>query len=277
MPKDTPFNKGVINKGLPPLDRDEALKLYKNTIIGGLEKEKKKVDMDTLLDEETKTPILQDINKIIGKLSLYPENERIIAAQVFHQNNLINGVMGRSYVEIFSKEILPFLKRAPSKKVLEIGFGLGYSLNYFNNWDYHGLEVSDYAIWSTGKSHPSKKERLIKTNPGETFPFSHNCIDCIVAINAISHIPKWKFELDECKRVLVNNGRISIVERTPLEVTCPIATSLNPDYNNPTDITHYLSENGFKVQTNKFRATFFGEVIMPNGYATFAHVKGIKS
>ena len=105
-------------------------------------------------------------------------------------------------------------RNANSKKVLEIGVGLGSDHQMFaqNNCDLYGVDLTKRAIEHT--------ERRLKLNnldsnlqvlSAETLPFSDNFFDLIYSWGVIHHAENPEKILGEISRVVKTDGSIKIM------------------------------------------------------------------
>jgi len=263
----------ILENGFPSMSPAVAEQVFRYLME---EKRRERAGMGRLnIDPLLRQKIAADLTKIINAASTYNPSERAFVARVSKQASRLP----RGYSELFSDKIMPFANQEPGKRVLEIGFGESQDLRFFDGWDYMGLETSYYAIWKARQKASCQGKTLRMTEDGKPFPLKDGSRDFIVAVNSMHRIQNWEFELEECIRTLSSGGRLSLVERTsqaiPLDL--PNIAKYDPDYNKPRQLADYLSRKGLQVETEGYHGTFCGEVLFPDGFFKFTHVKAIKN
>lgn len=212
--------------------------------------------------------IIAEIHESIRELRRYNPEERYVFVSVLMQLELAGGAN-----EMMARYVLPFAKEAPGRDMLEIGFGDGGFIKYFLGWEYRGVEISEYAIFQARR----KGRRLLKTTQGARLPVKDGEVDYVFSNNTIHEIPNWKYELDEIVRILSDGGRVSVVERTDVgDLWLPNVRKGDRSYNTPDTVAGYLSDKGLETEVEKFRGTYFGEFVRPDGQFGFTHIKAVK-
>lgn len=222
--------------------------------------------------KELQKAILDEINRVLDELGQYNATEREFVVRVTAQE----GMIPKGYDETMSWHVMPYANEVEGRRALEIGFGDGRSFCFFNDWDYLGLEASPRAIYYARKDKHANNKRIKRTQEGKNFPLEDGTIDFILANNSMQAIRDWEFELDECVRALKTGGRLFFIERLGDGGALPNIERFNPDYNSPEQLAGYLREKGMSVETQEVRGTYRGEVMLPDGFFRFMHIKGVK-
>ena len=113
------------------------------------------------------------------------------------------------YIE--NKRISVLLNEAnigPEDKVLEVGCGAGHILEKIPHGKLTGIDISPVQIERAGARLGSKAE-LIKAR-GEDLPFKNKSFDRIICTEVFEHVLEPELILAEMKRVLKDNGIISL-------------------------------------------------------------------
>lgn len=135
-----------------------------------------------------------------------------------------------------------------SKKVLDVGCGVGRYLEHFSK-DSVGLELSSESV----KCVLKKKLKVIKSDVNYKFPFKSNQFEVVFASHIIEHVYSPYGFLKESKRVLKNKGIIILgfpIENSLVRVFGDHYFKDHPGhlYSFSIDgITKLLSENNFSI------------------------------
>lgn len=118
--------------------------------------------------------------------------------------------------EFFAKHLSAyhFLKKETAgKRVLEVGFGDGYGMNYLSDTakEVAGVDIAPMNIPSARAKYPDKKLTFLKFN-GLDFPFEDGRFDIVCTFQVIEHVPEaqWVAWLTEIKRVLKPGGALYV-------------------------------------------------------------------
>jgi ubiquinone/menaquinone biosynthesis C-methylase UbiE len=95
-----------------------------------------------------------------------------------------------------------------TSKVLEIGCGAGHILERINNGKLTGIDISPTQIERAGKRLGNKAE--LSVSKGENLPFSDKSFDRILCTEVFEHVLEPEKILAEMKRVLKDDGIISL-------------------------------------------------------------------
>lgn len=119
----------------------------------------------------------------------------------------------RKYIYYFSS-MTEWLKGSPSKKLLEIGCGMGTDALIFAQQDFSvtGIDLSPVHIDLARKLFKlhSLSADFMKGN-AETLPFPDNSFGCVYSFGVLHHTPGTAKAIDEIRRVLVPSGRAVIM------------------------------------------------------------------
>jgi ubiquinone/menaquinone biosynthesis C-methylase UbiE len=113
------------------------------------------------------------------------------------------------YIE--NKRIQVLIREAEineNSRVLEIGCGAGHILEKINNGILTGIDISQTQI-DRAKKRLGNKAELIKAK-GEHMPFPANYFDRIICTEVFEHVLEPEEIMQEMKRVLKNDGIISL-------------------------------------------------------------------
>lgn len=113
------------------------------------------------------------------------------------------------YIE--NKRIQVLIREAEiseNSRVLEIGCGAGHILEKINNGILTGIDISQTQI-DRAKKRLGNKAELIKAK-GEDIPFPANYFDRIICTEVFEHVLEPEEIIQEMKRVLKNDGIISL-------------------------------------------------------------------
>ena len=99
-------------------------------------------------------------------------------------------------------------KAQDSKKVLDIGCGVGYLCAHLHQQghDVFGVDISEEAIAIARKQIPSGTFSV--TNESSQFNFDNQMFDVITCIGVLEHIPHPEKILKESNRVLKKGGKV---------------------------------------------------------------------
>jgi SAM-dependent methyltransferase len=268
MPEEA--RRKVYEGGFPTISAP-MLRIGWQQYLDGFRRNKREI-MKEVRHKDLQRAILSEVNMVLAELMQYDATEREFVVRVTAQEDRIPD----DYNETLSWHVMPFANDVDGRRALEIGFGPGNSFCFFNDWDYLGLETSPRAIYYARKNPHSKAKQLSRTGEGKPFPLPNSSIDFVFADNSIQQIQKWQYELDECVRVLGNEGRLVFIERLDNGWPLPNIKRFHPDYNSPDDLASYLRQKGISVGTLELRGTYRGEVLIPDGKFEFVLIKGVK-
>jgi ubiquinone/menaquinone biosynthesis C-methylase UbiE len=142
--------------------------------------------------------------------------------------------------------------------ILDLGCGdglcTGFFREYFPNSVLQGLDVSRQSILSAVQRKIPKAQ--FNAYNGSQIPFKNGSFHIILMAGVLHHVvdvPNQIRLIDECQRVLKNEGRLFVFEHNPLNpITRKIVDDCPFDQNakliNPIRLKKMLRENGF--QTN---------------------------
>lgn len=115
------------------------------------------------------------------------------------------------YWDDFEKRhLIPYIKSAKGKTVLDAGAGTGRISVRLHDI---GADVTALDISPEMLSKLKSKNKTIKTVEGdlEDMPFEDNSFDMVFSSLALVHLKKIEPFLDECYRVLKDNGELILV------------------------------------------------------------------
>jgi len=97
---------------------------------------------------------------------------------------------------------------ATGKKILEVGCGAGLGLGYLSKKAQLviGGDISDDALKSA-RGHYQKRVELVRLD-AHKLPFRDACFDTVVAMEMLYYLPHPDEFLDECRRVLADEGTL---------------------------------------------------------------------
>jgi len=121
-----------------------------------------------------------------------------------------------------------------SKKVLEIGCGIGDFARFLASKGMNVTGVDPYAEPQKGKNY------TIKRAYGEELPFKDGSFDAVVSVRTLHHTDAEK-TLGEAYRVLKKEGMVCISDWKK-----GADTGINEDYFSPQEIKEMLIKAGFK-------------------------------
>jgi len=126
--------------------------------------------------------------------------------------HVINLACGSKPVLRQRNKVVPFAEG----RVLEIGFGSGLNLPYYNadNVEFiWGLEPAE-GMRRKAQKNVAASEIDIKwlDLPGEEIPLDNNSVDTILLTYTLCTIPDWETALDQMKRVLKPGGKLLFCE-----------------------------------------------------------------
>ncbi len=264
--------KLVVDGGFPYVPGVEAEFFFRDS-VRGMADDKQRI-MACQLDVRLRREIMADLSACLSRCGCYNPSEREFVTRVYKQHSMFSN----GYNETFSDEIMPYAREAPGRRVLEIGFGYGDYFSFFDDWDYFGLESSPYMIWKARQSEHLGQKQLRRTKDGKNFPVDSESVDFVLGNLSMHQIENWQHELDECGRVLKSEGRVYFVERTgPENPKHSNFARFDPHYNTPEQVAAYLTEKGMEVTVEEHGGTFWGEVLIPDGFFQFKHIKAVKS
>jgi len=115
------------------------------------------------------------------------------------------------YWDSFEKRcLIPYIKSAKGKTVLDAGAGTGRISVRLHDI---GADVTALDISPEMLARLKSKNKSIKTMEGdlENMPFEDNFFDMVFSSLALVHLKKIEPFLDECYRVLKDNGKLILV------------------------------------------------------------------
>ncbi|WP_281645077.1 class I SAM-dependent methyltransferase [Parendozoicomonas sp. Alg238-R29] len=148
-----------------------------------------------------------------------------------------------------------------SGRVLEIGFGSGLNLPFYNTENVERLFALEPSEGMRKKSSPLLEKSLMECQwldlEAEQVPLEDNSIDTVVLTYTLCTIPGWQNALQQMRRVLKPDGVLLFSEHglAPDEAVRKWQDRLNPVWNIIAggchlnrDIPRFLRESGFDIQ-----------------------------
>lgn len=164
-------------------------------------------------------------------------------------------------------------------KVLDIGFainGFGDTLSKNNKCQVFAVDIHDRTCCGLGDGDGVGKIIFTKKDINEGLPYENKFFDIITAGEVIEHMYNDEFFLQECKRVLKDDG-VMIITTPNLHYLLNRITNIfgqmpkfaycSFHYNiyNLSELTKKLERNGFKVDSVKSSHVLFSSRINPIG------------
>ncbi len=104
-------------------------------------------------------------------------------------------------------QILEFIKKKKSGKILDVGCGLGYLLSEIpNSWEKHGYELSNYCKEFIKKNY----SEIILESEIEPSIHNKNYYDVIICYHVIEHVDKPNIFFKKINSLLKKNGILII-------------------------------------------------------------------
>jgi len=99
----------------------------------------------------------------------------------------------------------------PGDRTLEIGAGLGEHVRHESlaSQDYHALELRPNM--AEALQHEFPEIHTVVGDCQDRLPFDDACLDRVIAIHVLEHLPNLPAALDEIHRVLKPGGRLAVV------------------------------------------------------------------
>ncbi len=112
------------------------------------------------------------------------------------------------------------LQKTHGGKVLDIGCGVGYALDFFleQESEVYGVDISDAAIAIARQR--IKNGKFEQINNDDPLPYATSFFDAIICLGVLEHVMQPEKLLSECFRVLKPNGYMCFV----------VPNSISPHY-----------------------------------------------
>lgn len=152
------------------------------------------------------------------------------------------------YISKISDKINKYINKYENKKttpkILDVGVGNGKKLNLIKQFiecDIYGTDIKSWGPYDKKVKNNFKFPfKYIKDNPYK-IPYDNKMFDCIILILTLHHCEDIKKTINECKRILKDDGLIVIVEH-----------DIWNDYDNMIiDIQHNIYTNIFNEKKSK--------------------------
>jgi len=164
--------------------------------------------------------------------------------------------------KVILPNILRLLDIRPGNEILDLGCGTGFFANEFqkNGAKVIGVDIGKELIDIAKKNY--KDIKFIVSDSSNLKFIDDNSIDKITIILALQNIENIKDTINECYRILKNNGMLFIVLNHPV-LRIPKKTSWIIEKNNISRrIDQYLTESKIKIEmhpglkNNKYTVSF---------------------
>jgi len=112
-----------------------------------------------------------------------------------------------------SDKISKYTSHTKKPKILDVGVGNGKKLQFIGtqlNCEIYGADIEEWGIYSKKRSFPFIF-KTIQLNPYK-IPYENNLFDCIILSLTLHHCEDIMAVINECKRILSNDGIIVIIE-----------------------------------------------------------------
>jgi len=106
------------------------------------------------------------------------------------------------------KKLIETARIIETDRVLEVGCGAGHILERIPKGDLYGIDISDIQI-KRAKDRLGSRVELVKS-PGEKIPYSDKFFDKLLCSEVIEHVLDPKPLLAEMRRVLKDDGLLSL-------------------------------------------------------------------
>lgn len=106
------------------------------------------------------------------------------------------------------KKLIQLAEIKPSDKVLEVGCGAGHILERIPEGKLYGIDISEIQIKRAKERLGDKVE--LKKSAGEVIPYEDKFFDKLLCSEVIEHVLEPVPLLKEMKRVLKDNGLLSL-------------------------------------------------------------------
>lgn len=114
--------------------------------------------------------------------------------------------------ESFDEKVISIVSLSGNEIALEVGIGTGAFAKKFQVKEMYGIDISKKMM----ELATIPKQRLIE-GKGESIPFLDKTFDLVVSRNLLKHCLDPTLVLKEMYRVIKDDGKLVIVESTPIE------------------------------------------------------------
>lgn len=134
------------------------------------------------------------------------------------------------------------------KTVLEIGCGPGIGLGYLAKKGARRVVGGDYSEANIRLAQKHYKGRMnLAILDAQNLPFKDNCLDTVVLFEVIYYLPYPDKFLNECQRILKNNGTL-IICLANKDLPGFRRSTLSTRYFSVPELSALLSQNNFKTE-----------------------------
>jgi SAM-dependent methyltransferase len=184
-------------------------------------------------------------------------------------------------------ELTEKLLKIENNKILEIGCGLGESVNYIlkhNPSRYIGMDFSAHALDQAEKNNQSEKVSFVLTDMSKEFPFESDFFDEIFSVYGIGWSQDIKKTFSEICRILKSGGTFTFswdhyLARVVNEQDGKIFFEKSYNIEEPT-IRHDWNHTGHDIQSMQAKPSTWFQLLQNAGfevnafYEVEAHPKG---
>jgi ubiquinone/menaquinone biosynthesis C-methylase UbiE len=161
--------------------------------------------------------------------------------------------------ELHERILKPELELFEGARIAELGFGEGYHLESYRDLDYRGFDTNFNMLSIASRN--TRREGVFSLDlqfmAAGNIPLLDKSMDRLFSVCMLHEAEDMERELAEMNRVVVQNGKIVIVERM-----CAIEESARA-IQRLKDETRFLPEwfsgKGYEVNEKRFKATYWGE------------------
>ncbi|MBS3075698.1 methyltransferase domain-containing protein [Candidatus Pacearchaeota archaeon] len=186
------------------------------------------------------------------------DEEKDRVHQRFHDFGVRFTNSGRRF-ELHEKLLKPELELFDGVRIAELGVGEGYHLGSYRDLDYRGFDTNYDMLLTAYKNAQRFGMPLLNLEHMLTgnIPLQDKSIDRLFSVCMLHEAEDTERELSEMHRVVVQNGKIVVVERMCVIEESARAIQRLKDENQ--FLPEWFSRNGYEINERRFRATYWGE------------------
>ena len=167
----------------------------------------------------------------------------------------------KKFIYYFSS-MISHLKKAPNKKLLEVGCGMGTDSFVLanNGFDVTGIDLSTGHLKLAKKLfHLFTQKGTIMKGNAEILPFPDNSFGCVYSYGVLHHTPKTEKSIKDIFRVLLPGGRAVIMLYHKWSLNNIVHCILKKGFENvkngiDTPITYRFSKSEVRNMCSDFRS-----------------------
>lgn len=188
------------------------------------------------------------------------DEEKNRVHQRFHDFGVRFTNSGKKF-ELHEKLLKPELELFNGVRIAELGVGEGYHLESYTGLDYTGFDTNFNMLLIAYENAQRFGMPLLNLRHilAGNIPLKDKSIDRLFSICMLHEAGDLERELSEMDRVVVQNGRIVIVERMCVIEESPEAIQRLKDENQ--FLPEWFFRNKYEITEKRFRATYWGELL----------------